>query len=332
MAVAGYAIHFESKMCKIMSLLPARKVIATITQIDELYSIPASAQPEAHIAKLSVSDLHRTLGHVAQPAVIDAIRNRLIEGVELIPASKPEFCKACTKAKAVRQPFPSETKNQSTKYGELIHTDLWGPAQTMSINEGLYYMSFTDDYTWETKVRFLKLKLEAFSAFKDYDAHLARQHPDAEICKIRSDRGGEYLSAEFDTYLKDQGIVRQLTVHHSPQQNGVAERLNRTLVEHARAMLIGKDMPMFLWAEAIQYAAWLKNWFPSRAIPGYTPHTLIYKMKPNLANTHEFGSKVYVYTTDGGKCKGTYVHSLTSPVSHHVYMYSPQSLYISDHT
>jgi hypothetical protein len=111
MAVAGYAIHFESRMCKIMSPLPARKVIATITQIDGLYSIPASAQPEAHIAKLSVSDLHRTLGHVVQPAVMDTICNRLIEDVELIPASKPEFCEACIKAKAVRQPFPAETKN-----------------------------------------------------------------------------------------------------------------------------------------------------------------------------------------------------------------------------
>jgi transposase InsO family protein len=68
-------------------------------------------------------------------------------------------------------------------------------------------MSFTDDYTWETKVHFLKLKSEAFSVFKDYDAHLACQHPDAKIHKIHSDRGGEYLSAEFDTYLKDRGIV-----------------------------------------------------------------------------------------------------------------------------
>jgi hypothetical protein len=66
-------------------------------------------------------------------------------------------------------------------------------------------------------------------------------------------------------------------------------------------MLIGKNMPMFLWAEAIQYATWLKNQFPLHVIPGYTPHTLIYKTKSNLANAHKFGSKVYVYTTDGGK-------------------------------
>ena len=301
MASAGFAVHFESKMCKIMSPLPDRKVIATIPQIGGLYSIAASVQHEAHVAKLTVSDLHRALGHVAQPAVIDAVRNGLIEGVELDSTSIPEFCVACTKAKAVRQSFPAESKNRSTKYGAIIHTDLWGPAQTASLSGSLYYMSFTDDYSRETKVRFLKLKSEAFAAFKDYDAQLARQHPDAKIRTLRSDRGGEYLSAEFSAYLKERGIVRQLTVHDSPQQNGVAERLNRTLVEHARAMLLGKDMPMYLWAEAIQYATWLKNRFPSRAIPGYTPHALVYKTKPNLGNAHEFGCKVYVHTTDGGK-------------------------------
>jgi hypothetical protein len=101
MAVTDYAIHFKSKMCKIMSPLPAHKVIATIMQINRLYSIPTSVQPEMHIVKLSVSDLHRTICHVAQPTVIDTIHNQLIEGIEPIPTSKPEFCEACTKAKAI---------------------------------------------------------------------------------------------------------------------------------------------------------------------------------------------------------------------------------------
>jgi hypothetical protein len=68
-------------------------------------------------------------------------------------------------------------------------------------------------------------------------------------------------------------------------------------------MLIDKDMPMFLWAEAIQYATWLKNQFSSHTIPGYMPHTLIYKMKPNLANMHKFRSKVYMHTMNGRKLK-----------------------------
>jgi hypothetical protein len=66
-------------------------------------------------------------------------------------------------------------------------------------------------------------------------------------------------------------------------------------------MLIGKDMPMYLWAEAIQYATWLKNHFPLHAIPGYTPHALVYKTKPDLGDAHEFGCKVYVHRSDGGK-------------------------------
>jgi hypothetical protein len=105
---------------------------------------------------------------------------------------------------------------------------------------------------------------------------------------------------EFDRYLKDQGIKQQLTVHHSPQQNGVAECLNRTLVEHAQAMLLGRDMPKILWAEVLNYATWLKNRLPSRATPGKTPYELINKTKPNLVLAHKFGTPVYVHVTTGG--------------------------------
>jgi hypothetical protein len=106
---------------------------------------------------------------------------------------------------------------------------------------------------------------------------------------------------EFDRYLKDQGIKRQLIIHHSPQQNGVAEHLNRTLVEHARAMLLGRDMPKILWAEALNYVTWLKNCLPSRATLGKTPYKLVNKTKPNLTLTHKFGTPVYVHITTGGK-------------------------------
>jgi hypothetical protein len=145
------------------------------------------------------------------------------------------------------------------------------------------------------------LKSEALSALKDYKTELKRQTPGAKIKKLHSDRGGEYLSTEFDRYLKDQGIKRQLTVHHSPQQNGVTERLNRTLVKHARAMLLGWNMPKILWVEALNYATWLKNRLPSRATPGKTPYELVNNSKPNLALAHEFGTPVYVHVTTGGK-------------------------------
>jgi hypothetical protein len=115
------------------------------------------------------------------------VKQGLIEGIELDSASTLEFCEACTKAKATRQPFPEETANCAHTYGELIHMDLWGPAQTESVAGHLYYISFTDDFSQETKVRFLKLKSKALSTPKDYKMELKRQTPGAKIKKLRSD-------------------------------------------------------------------------------------------------------------------------------------------------
>ena len=300
---AGFTVQLEENLCRIISPAPHKKTIAEIPHTNGLYVIPTPITHQAHTAheRLSLHALHRILGHIAQPAVSHAVKNGLIEGVTLDLTSTPEFCDACTKAKAARQPFPDESRNRARLYGELVHTDLWGPAQTTSIGGSLYYISFTDDYSRETQVRFLRQKSDALQAFKHYMAEMTHQHAGVKLRKLRSDRGGEYLSAEFDKYLKDNGIKRQLTIHDSPQQNGVAERLNRTLVEHARAMILGRNMPMFLWPEAVNYATWLKNRLPSRAIPGETPYSLVHKTKPNLSRAREFGGKLYVHSTAGGK-------------------------------
>jgi hypothetical protein len=179
--------------------------------------------------KLTVCELHRVLEHVTQGAVLHTVKEGLIEGIALDAA---EFCDTCMKAKATHITFPKETQNRVHVYGDLIHTDLWGPTQTESVAGHLYDMSFTDDFSHETKLDFLALKSEALSAFKRYEANLMHQHPGAKIRKLRSDRGGGYLSAEFDAYSASQGIKRQLTVHNSLQQNGIAEHLNCTLIEH----------------------------------------------------------------------------------------------------
>jgi hypothetical protein len=138
--------------------------------------------------------------------VIEAIKKGLIEGVELDSTSQPKFCEACIKAKATRAPFLAESVTRALQYGELVHTDLWGPAQTTSLGGCNYYISFTDDFSQETKLKFLKLKSDALTAFKQYKSWLAHQKPGAWLMKVRSDRGGEYLSWEFDNYLRSQGI------------------------------------------------------------------------------------------------------------------------------
>lgn len=131
--------------------------------------------------------------------------------------------------------------------------------------------------------------------FKQYEARLTIQHDGLHIKTLCSDRGGEYLSAEFDAHLKACGISQELMVHDSPQQNSVAECLNCMLVEHARAMLLGQGIPKFLWAEAVSYAVWLKNRLPSRSIPGHMPYELVHYKHPDLSLAHEFGCEVLVH-------------------------------------
>lgn len=100
---------------------------------------------------------------------------------------------------------------------------------------------------------------------------MAERQTGCKIKALRSDNGREYINKRFDDFLKQHGIVRQLSVPYSPQQNGVAERANRTLVEMARSMLVHSNMPVFLWAEAVQTACYIRNRSPTMALIGMTP-------------------------------------------------------------
>jgi hypothetical protein len=118
----GFTVQFENNACKILSPAPKRKIIASIAQVNGLYTITAQTEESAHMAKLTINELHCALGHVAQGAIKYAVKQGLIEGVELDSTSTPEFCEAYMKARATHQPFPEEMANRACTYGELVHT------------------------------------------------------------------------------------------------------------------------------------------------------------------------------------------------------------------
>ena len=101
---------------------------------------------------------------------------------------------------------------------------------------------------------------------------------------LRSDNGGEHVSHRFTKFLKTEGVVHELTVPRNPQQNGVAEQQNRTLIEMTRTMLTESKLPKYLWAEALSTAAYLRNRSPTRAVEGMTPFEALYGQKPNVKN------------------------------------------------
>ena len=121
--------------------------------------------------------------------------------------------------------------------------------QTTSLSEYVYYASFIDDYSCKTWIYFLKKKDEVFERFKEFKS-LVENLSKKKINILRLDNGGESTSSEFNEYYKEDGIKRKLNIPYNPQQNGVEERKNISIMEVVKAMIHDQDLPMYLWAEA----------------------------------------------------------------------------------
>jgi hypothetical protein len=161
-------------------------------------------------------------------------------------------------------------------------------------------VSFTDDYTRFSHLYLLWTKDEVFSAYKYYEAWANTQF-DTKIKQLRSDHGGEFTGNEFTRYLNSKGTEWKLTVHDTPEHNGVAERLNRTIVERTWALLHASGLPKYLWGEAIMHATWLKNRTATHTLDNKTPYEMLFKDKPNLENLPVWGSHVKVHSMTGSK-------------------------------
>ena len=157
----------------------------------------------------------------------------------------------------------------------------------------LLCVSFTDNHSRYTKVYFLHGKDDTFDSYQAFEAWISTQQ-NAKVKCLRSDRGGEYLSDKFSAHLKAAGTIRKLTVHDTPEHNGVSECLNHTIMEKVHVMLHDSGMLKFLWAEAVVHAVYLKNMTWTRTIGYTTPYKILYGCKPNIGNLHPWGCKVRV--------------------------------------
>jgi transposase InsO family protein len=152
------------------------------------------------------------------------------------------------KGRTSRTLFPKK-ENKAEGILELIHLDVCGPIPSSSMSGYVYYVSFIDDYSHKTWFYFLKSKDQVFNKFNEFKA-LIENLSERKIKILRLDNGGEYTSKEFVSFCKDVGIKRDLTAPYNPQQNGVAERKNRMIMEAMNTMIHDQDLPMCLWAEA----------------------------------------------------------------------------------
>ena len=163
-----------------------------------------------------------------------------------------------------------------------------------SLGGAEYFLTFIDDNTRNVWVYPLKHKDEVFDRFLKWKA-LVERSSGRKLKVLRTDNGGEYTSTKFEDYLKAEGVRHERTVAKTPEQNGVAERLNRTLVETVRSMLIDSKLPHKFWAEALATAAYLRNRSPTKAVDGMTPHEAWTNVKPTVKHVRVFGCDAFVH-------------------------------------
>ncbi|RVW81762.1 Retrovirus-related Pol polyprotein from transposon TNT 1-94 [Vitis vinifera] len=145
---------------------------------------------------------------------------------------------------------------------ELVHTNLWGPSPVASLGDSRYYITFIDDLTKKVWVYFLKNKSNVFETFKKWKA-MVEIETGLKVKCLRSDNGGEYIDGGFSEYCVAQGIRMEKIIPRTPQQNGVAEHMNRTLNERARSMRLHVGLPKTFWVDAVSTATYLINRGPS---------------------------------------------------------------------
>nr|GEV99929.1 retrovirus-related Pol polyprotein from transposon TNT 1-94 [Tanacetum cinerariifolium] len=217
---------------------------------------------------------HQRLSHLNFATINNLVKKNLVRGLPKMKFEKDHLCSACKQGKIHQKHHKSKTAFASNKPLYLLHMDLCGPMRFESINGKRYVLVVVDDYsryTW----------------------------------RVRTDNGTKFKNKTLAKFFDEVGISQQFSAARTPQQNGVVERRNRTLVEAARTMLTFVNLPLFLWAEAIATTCFTQNRSIIHKRFDKTPYELINKRKPNIKFFHVFGYKCYLLNDydDVGKLK-----------------------------
>ncbi|KAK9071824.1 hypothetical protein SSX86_008253 [Deinandra increscens subsp. villosa] len=249
-------------------------------------------------ASVDESDLwHRRLGHVNYKNMNKIVNLGLVKGLPNKHFACSENCVPCLKDKQHRTSFKPKVESSISKPLELLHMDLFGPTRVMSLGKRSYFFVIIDDFSRYTWVFFLKTKDETAELLKTLVINLENQS-NLKVKTIRCDNGTEFKNHVLNSFCEEKGIVRQFSAPRTPQQNGVAKRRNRTLIEAARSMLADSKLPVIFWAEAVNTACYVQNRILIVKGKKKTPYELWRKRKPNIYFFKPFGCPVTILITN----------------------------------
>ena len=282
------------------------RVVATGQRQANLYYVKATGVKVAKAyVTVSAREAHEALGHISADS-IRQMTTGMIDGLRITGSIPNRFqCAECIQGKHARTAQPKKATREITEVGELIVSDVMGGGTKLPVGIGgiHYVVTFTDMRSRFTVCFYLKNKSEVLAAFKQFQIWFENQTGKKIKC-IRSDLGGEYTSHAFREFCALLGIEVQNTAPYSPAQNGGAERLNRTLIDHVIAMLVGADLPRSIWPYAVAHFTWIKNRIPTRALSeSITPYEIFLGTKPKFGHLVPFGQQVWVLDERPGRTK-----------------------------
>ncbi|KAJ9565152.1 hypothetical protein OSB04_001118 [Centaurea solstitialis] len=280
---------FSETECMILSpkfVVDESLILLRTPRKDNVYCLDLNGMPSEVVnclfskASMTESSLwHRRMGHMNIKTMNLLVKNQLVRGLPSKEFTLDDNCVACLKGKQHKASHKSKTINTISAPLQLLHMDLFGPTNVMSIGKKSYCLVIIDDYSRFTWVFFLRTKDETSGLIKPFVKRVENQ-VNLRVKVIRSNNGTEFKNVDLNSFCEEKGIERQFSAPRTPQQNGVAERRNRTLIEAARTMLADSKLPITFWAEAVNTACYVQNRVHVVKSKGKTPYELFKNKKP----------------------------------------------------
>nr|GEX37536.1 hypothetical protein [Tanacetum cinerariifolium] len=251
------------------------------------------------VAKASVDESmlwHRRLGHLNFKIMNKLVRHNLVKGLPSKCFKNDHTFVACLKGKQHKASCKTKLVNSVSKPLHTLHIGLFGPTSVSSLNHKWYYLVVTDDFSRFTWTFFLKTKDETSGILRNFITEIENLK-DLKVKIIRCDNGGEFKNKEMNEFCTRKGIKREFSNVRTPQQNKVAERRNKTLIEAARTMLADAKLPVTFWAEAVNTACYVQNMLLVNKSQNKTPYKLFNSITPAIGFLRPFGCHVMILNT-----------------------------------
>ncbi|GJR69016.1 putative ribonuclease H-like domain-containing protein [Tanacetum coccineum] len=239
---------------------------------------------------------HRRLGHVNFKNINKLVKGNLVRGLPSKTFKLDHSCLACRKGKQHRASCKKIEERTVREPLELLHMDLFGPVSVESVNRKKYCLVVTDDCSKFSWVFFLAYKDETYDMLHDLIVGLENKLRH-KVKTIRCDHGTEFKNQLMNEFCAKKGIKREYSIARTPQQNGVAERKNRTLIEAARTMLADSLLPIQFWAEAVNTACYVLNRVLVTKPQMKTPYEILMGRSPNISFMRPFGCPLTILNT-----------------------------------